>query len=141
MNSKNITDVISKLKFIGYLQIGEKINTKRLYVQSCGIITSLSRTFIYQDSRANASLFVQSTIDETFTLLLLLSQDNSECNKEIIKNTITDLLKAKQGLSNLRSTYIDDTKFQCDMQTLIENIDARLKSMTLDKNIIKENET
>jgi hypothetical protein len=37
-------EVISKLKFIGKLKKGEKVNTKQMYVQEEGLMTTLSRT-------------------------------------------------------------------------------------------------
>ena len=54
-------EVISKLKFIGKLQKGEKINVRMLYVQQDGIVTQFLRTFL-QDNRTKTLGFVQDTI-------------------------------------------------------------------------------
>ena len=42
------------------------------------------------------------------------------------KSIITDLVKAKQGMLNLKYTYNDDTKFCCDMDVLIEQVSTKL---------------
>ena len=39
-------EVISRLKFIGKVQKGEKINVKYMFIQPEGIITRISRTII-----------------------------------------------------------------------------------------------
>jgi len=87
-------EIISRLKFIGRIKKGEKINTRHMYVQPDGLGTSFSRTFVYQDNRGNALNFVQ--------------------------------MNAIVGLTNLKFTYINDVKFCCDMDTLLENVKARI---------------
>jgi len=91
-------EITSKLKFIGKLKKGEKVNTRHMYTQPDGLSTSIIRTFIYQDNRGNVLNFCQETISRAFELLVTYE----------------------------RSTYIEDTKFCCDMDTLLQIINARL---------------
>jgi len=42
------------------------------------------------------------------------------------KNLISDLRDSKNGLMNLRETYVLDLKFGCDIQTMLQMIDAKL---------------
>ena len=62
-------EIISRLKFIGMLKKGEKINTKQMYVQQEGIATTISRTFWAQDNRINTINFIHETIKFSFELL------------------------------------------------------------------------
>ena len=39
-------EIVSRLKFIGRIQKGEKINTRHMYVQQDDLTTTISRTFI-----------------------------------------------------------------------------------------------
>ena len=43
-----------------------------------------------------------------------------------LKEVIKDLKSAATGLLNIKSTYINDTKFCCDIDTILEYITARL---------------
>jgi hypothetical protein len=60
-------DVISKLKFLGRVQKGEKINVRHMFVQPDGLATKISRSFINLDSRGNTLV---NHKDETRSLLL-----------------------------------------------------------------------
>jgi hypothetical protein len=41
-------------------------------------------------------------------------------------NIISDLKNSKNGLNNLKETYTLDIKFVCDLDTLLQTIDAKL---------------
>lgn len=129
-------EIISKLKFIGKLKKGEKINTRHMYVQPNGIGTSLSRTFIYQDNRGNALNFCQETISRAFELLITYERSEKNSDKTLSTNLIHDLQQSTNGLNNLKFTYITDTKFCCDMDTLLEGINAKLENYLPPVNII-----
>ena len=119
-------EVISRLKFIGKLKKGEKFNTKHMYIQPNGIGTSISRTFIYQDNRGNALSFCQETIFRAFELLITYERSYIDSEKLLFRNLLKDLQQSMTGLKNLKSTYNTDTKFCCDMDTLLENTNSRL---------------
>ena len=116
-------ETISKLKFIGRIRKNEKINTQHMYVQPCGIITSIMRSIIYQDNRTNALNFVYKTIHDSFDLLKKYSDVT---NLTTYEHLILDLKNAKNGLESLKETYISDRKFCCDMDTLLQSIDSKL---------------
>ena len=123
-------DIISKLKFIGKIKKGEKINTRHMYVQPNGFGTSLSRTFVNQDNRGNALSFCQETIYRSFELLVTYERSLAKTDKQLFKNMLDDLQSAMSGLNNLKYTYINDTKFCCDMDTLLQTINAKLINFT-----------
>lgn len=124
-------EIISRLKFIGRLKKGEKINTRHMYVQPDGIGTSLSRTFAYQDNRGNALNFCQETISRSFELLITYERSDTHTEKVLWGKLLEDLQQSTVGLKNLKFTYITDTKFCCDMDTLLENVLAKLDKYTI----------
>lgn len=120
-------EITSRLKFIGKLKKGDKINTRHMYVQPDGLSTCISRTFFNQDNRWNTLNFVQETIRRSFELLQLYEDSDKETDMVLFEHLSNDLKMATTGLMNLKFTYITDTKFCCDMDTLLEFIHAKLQ--------------
>lgn len=127
-------EIISRLKFIGKVQKGEKINVKYMFVQPEGIATRISRTIINQDNRNNTLNFVRSTITRTFEIITSYSSSTKESNRCICSHIIKDLQQAKTGLLNIKDTYLSDIKFTCDIDTLLQDIDAKLSEIEPIKN-------
>lgn len=123
-----ITDVISKLKFIGRIQKGEKINVRNMQVQADTMITRFSRTFFVIDNRTNAYNFIESIINRGFDIIhLTLSKSPvKNIDKRTISNLISDLRNSTAGISNMRDTYSDDIMFCCKLDALIESIKLKL---------------
>ena len=46
-------DIIPRIKFIGKIQKGEKINVKHMNIQQDSIMNKIIRSFIHTDTRAN----------------------------------------------------------------------------------------
>ena len=142
MESANIEDneIISRLKFIGKIQKDEKINVKYLYVQPDNILTRISRTIVAPDNRNNTCNFITSTIKRSFDILNLHLNNNRPFDKLYCYNLITDLRKAEEGLQNLIKTYKEDKMFACKIETIIEEIRARLEDIKEFK-ILEEDES
>ena len=131
-NMESDKEVISRLKFIGKVQKGEKINVKYMFVQPEGIATRISRTLIHQDNRSNTLNFLRGTIARTFEIISTYTTSTKESHRHISIHVINDLRQAKNGLNNLKDTYLDDIKFTCDIDTLLQEIDAKLAEITPD---------
>jgi hypothetical protein len=129
-------DNISKLKFIGKLKKGDKINIKFMCVQQNNLITKINRTIYNVDNRANTLTFISDTIKKGFDELLVHINNSTVFDTNIANNIIVDLENCKTGLTNLKETYSDDLIFCCKIDTILQEIDARLeeiKSNKLDK--------
>lgn len=127
MDTENET--ISKLKFIGKINKGDKINTRKISVQSDGITTTFLRTFITQDNRQNTLSFIQETMKRSFDLLTIYKTNN----KTKYDNLSRDLLEAISGLDNLKSTYSTDIKFCCDLECIKQDILGKnLENVTIE---------
>jgi hypothetical protein len=116
-------NILSKLKFISKLEPGDKIDTSSVYKLPPSFRTSIYRTFTF-DSRKTTLNFVSSTINDAFDLLSL-SKSNG---KDIFEHIVNDIQSARDGLLNLKQTYPNDIKFQCDIETIINMIDVKLKA-------------
>lgn len=130
MNTES--EIISRLKFISKIQKGEKINVKYMYVQPESIFTSISRTILHQDNRRNTLNFIRNTLSGTFSIL---NKENSTYKYQMLTN---DLKLVKNGLDNLKSTYISDIKFCCDVDTMLEEINNKLLDIDIKNNLYKE---
>ena len=122
-------EVISRLKFIGKIQKGEKINVKYIYVQPEGLITRISRTLINHCSRQNTLNFIKNTINKTYEIINTYINSEEESKRHILVNIIQDLKYSKKGIVNLKNTYLDDLKIGCDLDTLLQETDAFLHSI------------
>ena len=60
-------ETISRLKFIGKIQINDKIDLKNMSISPDGIFTQLSRT-VFQDNRNKTLVFLQDTINKAFEI-------------------------------------------------------------------------
>ena len=122
-------ETLSRLKFLGKIQIGEKINLKYMYVQNDGLLTQISRN-IFQDNRNKTLIFVQDTINKSFEILNCYEKSVKLAERIMCDNIIEDLKNSKKGLINMKETYATDVKFCCDIDTLLQIIDARLTETT-----------
>lgn len=122
----NHSEISSRIKFIGQIQKGEKINIKTMTLQPPGILTSLNRTLFNQDNRNNTKKFLEVTIANSIEIInnFINSQDNT--NKQFAQNMLFDLNSCIEGLENLKETYNTDIKMCCDLDTLIEKIKLEL---------------
>lgn len=125
-------DVVSKLKFIGLIQKGEKINVRCMCVQPDTLITRLSRTFFSMDNRTNAYNFIESVVNRGFDLVnIALTRDTvRSIDRRLVKNLLQDISKSICGIKNLRETYVYDIMYCCRLDALIEGIESRLKDIT-----------
>jgi len=133
-NRLNIMDaqkeIISYLKFLGKVKKGEKINVKGMYVQPDGLITKISRTIIQPDNRENTKLFIINTIRQSIDLLITAVMSDKQSDKILAARIIRDLITVKDnGLKNLKFTYGEDNMFCCQIDTIMEGIDAKLSEV------------
>lgn len=122
----NNEEIISRLKFIGFVEKDEKINVKKVNRQPNDMMTKVIRTIFYPDNRHNTIKFIKSIVDRSFEIAELALANN---NNALGKSIITDLVKSKIGIGNIKQTYLDDTKFCCDIQVIIEQIDIKLVNL------------
>jgi hypothetical protein len=121
-------EIISRLKFIGKLQKGDKINVKHMYVQPDGLVTKINRTFFSQENKYNTLSFIKETTDKVFKIIATYIGSTKDADKQNCENIILDLRQSKAGMANLKETYNspDNMKFICDIETMLQEIDVKL---------------
>ena len=62
------SEILSRIKFIGRIQKGEKVNVRYMYVQPDSWLTRFSRTFFATDNRMNTYHFIDNTIKRCFEI-------------------------------------------------------------------------
>lgn len=129
MNMNNNDDIIPKLKFIGRLNKGDKINVKNLYIQPNNFLNRIDRSLFHIDDRTNTLMFVDTTIRKGFDLFLSHVSNNSPFDAILCNNIMNDLRNAKKGMLNLKETYSNDIMFTCKIDALVEEIDAKLAEL------------
>lgn len=123
---ENHEEIISRLKFIGYIQKEEKINVRHVNKQPNTLTTKIYRSLIYPDNRWNSLKFIKDVIVRSFEII---GHNIHQGNTEICKGILSDIIKARQGILNLKHTYNDDTKFCCDMDVVIETIATQIGNL------------
>lgn len=131
----NHGSVIAKLKFIGNVQEGEKINVKYMYTQPKGLQTTLSRTFYSCENRVNTINFLEATLDRAIELTYILKNSQKLVDKSTCYNLIRDIERSKKGIENIGKTYFDDLIFKSRIDTLIEKVNANMIDIMSDISI------
>lgn len=130
LNERN-RDIVTRLKFIGTFQPGEKIDVKNLRIESNNIFTPIKR-LIQGESREQTYSFLNNTVDRAFEIVIAYGKSEKISERLLCKNILEDMIKAIKGLQNIQKTYKDDKLFYCNIETIIETIHSRL-SETKDK--------
>ena len=124
-------ETISRLKFIGKIEINDKIDLKNMSITHDGIITQLSRT-VFQDNRAKTLVFLQDTVNKAFEIIKCYEKSERNSDKIMCLNVINDLKGARIGFKNLKETYNTDIKFCCDIDVLLEMVNAKLSETDME---------
>jgi len=122
----NNHDTITRLKFLSKIRKGEKINVQNNMLQPDTWITTVSRSFLNADNRQNTLTYVQNSINGGFQLFGLYIKSEKLSEKKLAEQIICDIFDAKNGIRNLKHTYVDDTMFCCSIDTYLQTIDAKL---------------
>ncbi len=119
-------EVKSRLKFIGKIPKGVKISTKPLSLQAESMTAKLWRTW-YCENRNDTQSFLSETLQRSFDILDQYLVKNAE--SKIVYDMIRDLNDSIEGISNLKTTYMTDLKFVCNLDVLIESIQNKIQEV------------
>ena len=100
----------------------------------------LDRSFFNHDDRSNTYLFISDIIKKAFELFSHHISTSNPYNEILCSNIFTDIQNTKQGLIHLKETYADDMMFTCKIDSLIEDIHARLTEVAVKHKIKFEDE-
>jgi hypothetical protein len=129
-------ELISRIKFISKIKQGDKINTKGFFIQNDSLLSKISRSFLYQDTRTNTINFISETLLQVFHLLKLYVSTEKLSDISMCINVIEDIINMKKGIINLQNTYQDDAIIVSKFETFVQEIDSKLlefKNINADK--------
>jgi hypothetical protein len=118
-------EILTKLKLIGALKPGEKLDVRNLKIENNTILTPLKRMF-FGNGRDATFAFCCNTIDRSFSILFTLAITNKTSECMICKHILLDMENAIEGLKNVQITYKDDKMFFCNIETLVQTIQAKV---------------
>ena len=127
----NTSEIISKIKFIGRIQKGEKINVRNMCVQQNNWITKISRTFFTCDDRINAFHFVENIMKRAFEIISLNRTSLKISDTCLVSNMIADIKESIKGIENLKEAYASDIMYCCKLDTLIQDTNSRLTELEM----------
>ncbi len=128
ISTRNVYDVIAKLKFISKLKPNEKINTQSLTVIASDYITSrLYRTFMERaESRTSVHEFIRNLVDTALTLAQIHLTKEADEQFQLGKLLITSVEEIAPGLKSLKITYEDDRMLVSRLETIVEQYQKKI---------------
>ena len=122
---ESTAEILTRLKFIGTIEPGEKLDVRNLKIESNTIITPLKRMF-FGEGREATYAFTYTTIERSFAILYSLAATDKVSDSLLCANILNDMHKAINGLVNMQTTYKEDKMFVCNIETLIQTIQAKM---------------
>ncbi len=122
-------DLLSKLKFIARIQPSEKISLQQMKIVNDDSFTAFWRFIFRDNSRSKTLAFLDDTISKAFEVIRNYSKSSKASEVAMVQNVVEDLRNSKAGLHNIKETYSSDRKFCCDVDVLLQLIDANLIEM------------
>jgi len=116
-----ICDIISKLKFLSFVQKNQKINTRKVEIYNNNWYDVVYRTIIHPENRSDTVHFVNNIIESGISLY----ERSSEPTRAVLLDCIQS---TKAGLDNLNYTYRTDPY----MKARLEAIQVRIELFMTD---------
>ena len=119
-------EIVSRLKFIGRLKKGERIDVSSMNVLRPSIFTSLYRTFVHRENRQCTLHFIRDTFSSAFEAVEELEDSTRDKDKQRLRSTLADIRGAIPGIRSIQCTYSGDSKFCCDLETVEQFVTSKL---------------
>lgn len=133
-----VRKTISKLVFISKIQEGDVIDTRTMTISKNTWDNRLYRTIMNfltrGESRQTTLNFVILTFKEAFDLIYRYKDYEDKKSSDTFYKDITDQIlisikDSKIGLASLKKTYMNDSMFVSEIETLVKLVDTKLKDV------------
>lgn len=116
-------ELLTQLKIIGMIRQHERFSTKgqMIRIESEGKLQPLWR-WLFGEDRENNMHHLQTIIDRAIGMLGV-----KKSNEVAINQLVSEMVKAKQGLDNLKITYEDDSVIKAKLELMCDTIDQYTK--------------
>ena len=122
------SEVISRLKFLQNVRPGDKIDTTCVARQADDWCTPIIR-YLRGENKTKTLEFLKKTIHYAFEIYEKYRDADQEHLNELSAVIVSDIQNAMVGISNLKRTYKADLKFVCDLTTICEHTQLKLKTL------------
>ena len=134
--------LMTSLKVLSSVKHHERINTQGpiISVDSAGWLQPLRRWWQSESRDINLSQ-INTIIDNAFSQLTLRQKNtdkNTTSNKIFIMRLTKELEGAVEGLTNLRTTYQDDSVAVARIDLLVDKITSNLEIQKIKQNVEKQ---
>ena len=122
----NQYDILTKLKFLSKIQVGEKINVEELKLEKDSLILGVKRRLWNIDNRQNGERFMKGVIEGGLLEMRRLKEKRGVKEEAIRRGLEEEMRGALKGMRTLKGTYSEDVYYCCGIDTYIEMIEAEL---------------
>ena len=129
------SDALSQLKFIAQIRPGAKIHVAGRRLEDPSWLTSLSRWLLWPDRRDNAYDFLATTFTRSFEILNNYLDTGTVAKQTQARQILRDLRLALNGVRSLKRTYSSDALFCCKLDTLREEVEARIQEIETERDL------
>ena len=128
--------VLTNLKIISRIKKGEKIITNNAIMEIDNRYFQWARRWWEQNSRMNTIDFFNKILERAFQIIDD-TYDNkgkenyyfNEENSRILQKFSLELTNARQGLNNLKETYVDDETTKSQLDIMDEKVNQRVEKI------------
>ena len=135
IGDEQVNTILSKLKFLSKIKVGEKINSKYYFVRDNNSIVqrflrSMRNLTAENSENKNSTLeFINETVNRTIHLICIYKKSNNLYSKQISDLLIENLNDTKAGVRNLTKTYEDDRIFVSKLESFIQSFELKLQNI------------
>lgn len=127
MNKDNIP---SYLIFISKINVDEKIAIYDKSIHKISFYDRVKRTLFYNEGRHDTLKWIQDVIESAFSIYddWVCDDDNVSYNEncKFAINILNDIQRSKDGIINMKTTYITDVYYCSLLDNLLRKIDIKV---------------
>ena len=103
-----LEDTIKRLRVIGAVQAGNRINTRMHYVYRNTWVATVMRTLVHTETREHTIGYVRTTLDNLSAITSRVVTQNWKLPDDVLAALLSATEGARAGIAQLAITYADD---------------------------------
>ena len=103
-----LEDTIKRLRVIGAVQAGNRINTRMHYVYRNTWVATVMRTLVHTETREHTIGYVRATLDNLSAITSRVVTQNWKLPDDVLAALLSATEGARAGIAQLAITYADD---------------------------------
>ena len=131
LNESNFLKCVSKVIILRWVNVGEKINTRELFIREESWSNTIIRTIRSDEDRYQTLEFIEELMESVIQMYLYYVEATSDLNQSLAKMLMENLNKCRPGLDNLCVTYKYDRMFISKMGAVLALVDAKIGTIVI----------